>query len=467
MPGFRIVIKGFFLLAAVLVALVGLINAFDEDLKPEIESFAQYEKISVPDDQNAYFYQMGMAASKGADPMQLGQKIIARAFELDVQRGLATEPILFTAEHEVLGKNKIEVTGNLYSLCQPRKTPCLDAYEKSRSKIRNLINDNRLLFQRSKKLRTFPHYSERKGTDLDFPLPGYSIVVQQLTLADAALLANSGKLFNALVVLEEEAHFWRIVSRESHTIIGKILGLIYFDNVASLAAQIDSRYALTVDQKNKVDNILSPLTPAELSLSRSIRYEYFWNADLIRNTLNQMWLKSGEQENYNAGLFTRLLQATVYQENATINDIYDRFLLIEKVSRYSAPEFLAHLKTDAVKVEHDLTEVGFHYIYNPFGKTINSIAGNHIGMMAYIARAHNTDAKIRLLSVKRQLRKNKIRSSGTKRFLDNLPSKLRNPYTNEPPTWNQKKGIIYYKVVNNKRELLESDPLSGTVSINL
>ena len=237
----RTIIKAIFLLTAFLLLAFLLINAFDEDLNAEIAPFTDFNNIAPSDDKNAYFHLMGMPAPVGSRPHESGKALVYRANKIAEERGLAAEPDLWEVEKELFGKKRVEIQGNVSTLCSPREKPCLDTYIKNKNNIRKLIANNQVLFNRAKHLRGYPHYSERQGTELDFPIAQYSKALPRLYLADAALKAHSGQLSRALTILENDARFWRMMLGESHTMIGKMIAVAYLDHTVSLTSELTSR----------------------------------------------------------------------------------------------------------------------------------------------------------------------------------------------------------------------------------
>lgn len=246
-----------------------------------------------------------------------------------------------------------------------------------------------------------------------------------------------------------------------------MVSVAYLDMNFSLLSEIMSRYKLNENQLQITEKILAPLGKDELDIGNSFRYELVWTTKTFRDELiRDTKTEDGEEDTFGRWI-VRLSKTILFKPNATINDNYGRLSLLAKISGYSASDYLGHLIIDAPGIANSEIEFDYHFVYNPIGKLINMIGANHWLVLRYIKEPHNLDAKMRLISVKRNIYREGIRQKDVPAFLASLPSHLRNPYDGSIPSWEEKTGRIAFVIVSEKMDDLKGNPFSGTVIVKL
>jgi hypothetical protein len=428
--------------AVVLVALIGLlflINAFDQDIRPEAIAFADFSADKVPDEQNAFFASQGYFAAVSDDPHRKGIEIVA----LHNQRVAAAQKLedTFTdIQKEVLGPQRVDFKGDTSKLCNYNKQDrCLSEYQKSAAVIARLSRDNRLLIERYHRLYRYPHYREVAFDSAYLPLFGNESRTSDLVRADIALRASRGDTHTALQALARDSAYFRMVLRESRTLIAKMVATARLERNMKLLSELISTGRLSAEDRQLVGTILTPLTPVELDTARLFHSEFAYLKYLLERISASESLAADSTERQ---WWTHLFDL-FYKRNATVNLVYDNFRSIAQLSGLPPDKLAQELASG--RLDDELTDrlLGWHTVYNPVGK-LSGILMPIDTWAKYISRGHNLDGYMRLVTLQLMAKERGVTDQQMPQFLSDADRSLKSPYTGEPAQWDEQQHRLFF-----------------------
>lgn len=467
MNRFKKILKWTLIALATPIVLVYGINLFDVPLDPAIDSFKPSYPPDLTEQNNGYYYLMGMRAERGRDPQVAGKQFVDALNAAKAAGKTVSEDTIKKLEIEALGNGRtIKLIGKFKILCRYSYEQCLPVYLRNKKQIRRLLGDNKLIVQRSERLLEYPHFAETMASGVEMPMMDFSSAYHQLLLAKIAITADSGQTTRALRSLQKINQFWHVVLAESTSLLGKLFADSYLDRTTSLASEIMANYALTPEQITIVHKILKPLTKQEMDASNLFRSNY-----QLLDALTKEVIVANRTQPMKTNIFGLHLPNFVifplFKTNATLNDAYKKYRRCEQINKMTSPEFLRYLRTDARKEISSQNDIHWSSLYNPVGKYVSSISYIDYGLFLDMARMRNLEAKIRLLTVRLNIQKNRVSKKEIPDFLAGLDNSLRNPYTGEAPHWDPKKSAIEFNVMS--KNLYESldNPLSEKMEISI
>lgn len=218
---------------------------------------------------------------------------------------------------------------------------------------------------------------------------------------------------------------------------------------AQIISEIVARYPIDKNALALAAQAVQPLTDQERDLTNAYRNEFAWNMHFFVTLPAELRALPVERrtpctaESIYDCVIEKLTTTFLFKPRATVNQSFENFSEIAVRSKLPAPEYLK--KTG----ERQATYQNFwdwlppwHFSYNPIGKVLNTIAVPVYD--SYTARVHNLDGFLRLVSLSLAARQQSVRDTDMPAFLARAQPNLRNPYSNDPMSWDAGDRAIYF-----------------------
>jgi hypothetical protein len=423
------------------VGLVFLVNAFDQDIRPEARAFADFSIEQVPPERNAYFAVLGHNAAALDDPHRKGMEIAATHNERVATATAAKkfDPTIISIPDLVLGPNKLQFKGDASKLCDHKAQSCFAEYNQKAPMIERLWAGNHKLIERYFRLYDYPHYREVASDSFYFLVVSGDHQTYSLIRAEIGLKAIRGNVRPALEALRRDMRYQRMVLRECRTLISKMIAAARVKRNLALLSEIIATTRLGNREQLIAKEILTPFDQTELDISRvfrselgSIRYSFEATSD---------WFSSDQEPTENP--WWSGIANVFFKKNATINLMYERNLGLAELARLPPDKLVVELASGRADNNFQNQWLSWHTAYNPIGKFTAAMVTVDTWMQ-YIARVRNVDALNRLVSLQLTAKQKGLNDQQLSEFLAQADHTLSNPYTSEPPRWDAESRTIYF-----------------------
>ena len=412
------------ILIALLLSVVIGINCFDESLNDNAATMGGPRAAGVAEAQNGYIAVIAMGAGDGSDGMAY-----AKAW-LDEARMAARE-------HRT--ENKLEVKrAERPALCDAAQNACLSAVQDKADSISVQLDAYREDLTRYETLIGYQAYEEildyRVGMASQFPRYISMIAAQRAWIVRAALAAEAGNLEDALVAVERDIAFQRVMLAGSRTLIGRMVAAANYTR--DLAFVADLLQTSLIDLKPfapRLKALLKPIDPAALNMDVLIEAEF----GAIKQALTMPAVASsvGQGAFYSA-IGVRLL----YKPNATVNAAHAYYMRTRDLLRKPPAALLRDSAAQAAALE----DMKFwDYFVNPVGKVLTRIAMPSFA--SYALRLHDLDAYNRLLGLAAQIIAADVPKEGIADFVVKSDARFFDPYSGKPMAWDGATGQLSFK----------------------
>lgn len=428
--------------------LLVAINVVDEEMRPEVTAYADLASSDVPPAQNAFYAWIGIRAARNENHHARGLEIVEQVNKhLDIELN-ETEIIDIDS---LLGPNYITSrtpTSELFSLCQRDTRDCLARYRAKDADIPRWVQEDQLLLDRYRALYSYAYFRETIKPKPTAPFYSAPATIAALARSQAAWMALHGNPDEALRRLNQDTAFWRRVLADSRVLVNRMIAAAVIQANARLVSEIVGTFRLPTDTLQIAAVAVRPLTDHEKDISEVFRYEFAFGIYMLSRIDSQSHHTSCDSDSWDMCLLEWLIAGSLLKPNATINLSFEKFNRVAQISKLSAPMFLEQAEK-AREHDRDGLFVEWHFVYNPAGKILNSIAGDSL-YYRYIGRMHNLDGFLRLTSLHVDIKRQNIRDDQIPDFLMKTGPNLRNPYTVEPMQWNATKKLIYFHGMGDK-----------------
>lgn len=434
------ILKWFGLFVVSLVLIVFVINAFDQDIRPEANAFADFSNEQIPSEQNAYFSHLGHTASLEENPHNKGIEIVDE-FNRLIDESKIYDSNVLTVTDRILGPKQLKFRGNAEELCKRDIPRCLPAYREKKQSIEQLLSDNQVLVERYYQLYSYPHYLEVAKEVIGLS-PINDANTYQLIRAKIGLQANNGRTRLALQALQRDIGFWRLVLRDARTLIVKMIATARIKRDLGLVSEIISARSISDQEMVIASEILAPLNQSELDLSRVFRSEFSFSKNIIMKIpFSYPWGDAQERNDW-----WSLLTQPFFKRQATINLLFERHRGLVELASLSSDKFIERLSEIQSNAQETRQWIDWRDAYNPIGKWFTSVVSITESYANYIVRVRNLDARLRLINLQLIIRQNKIADHDMARILEQANARLFNPYTLKPAQWESQDRSIFFLV---------------------
>lgn len=403
------------------VLFIPNLRIFDETLDPEITR--RIADLPPPPLQgNAALYLYGLPAADDMSPATVGEAVIRL---LQQKRAEGKTANLNDEEHHAIygGSNLDKDWRERYDeRCNVRLDKHCFAKQLALVKD-NPVKDPRLLKQldRYRELIRQPHFIEaHRGMDFHSPLPDFHQIwlLGRITTAQAYL---TGTRTEFIAVTQADMAFWRLVLRESQTLVGKMVATAALQkNLLNISFTLKEIPSLSDEETQALTSLLKPLTQDEVMIDKALTGDLSIMVESQRDLLKHF---SPDPS------FRKLILSLMEQTTASANLHFKQtYLPAYKLSQMNAPEFY-------LNAQKPLTPLRFSRL-NPYNLGGKIQLAKIWPVADYIGRAHDLNGiytLVRLqLSTVTSLKnleapKEQVFQQTLKKLLDD--PEFRNPYT--------------------------------------
>ena len=407
-----------FVLVILPIAAVLAINAFDEPLTKEAQSYGEPRSPLVQGTENGYYALLGLGASDGADPM-----MHARAW-IDEARAAARAHRVEKRQAEKRAKRPLP--------CDAAQTSCLSAAKAKPQEVKEHLDAHREDLARYEALIGFKKYEEVLDYPLrltsSFPQYGNVTAAHRAYVLRAAVEAQSGHLEGALASIERDVAFQRTMMTGARTLLGKIVaGVNYWRDLAFLSDLMQSRTAEVRPYLPSIREMLKSADFPAAGMAATVESEFGFRKALLKNPL------ALEEIGNNPQLVEKLAMRFLYKPNATLNEEVKYLAAVSAALDLPVNEGSAALE----KIMLDDVQMPFRqFVDNPAGNYLRRVATTDEGKEAYARlRLHDVRAYARLVALQAEVLAANIDSGQVASFVAAADARFHDPYTGKPMAW--------------------------------
>jgi hypothetical protein len=311
------------------------------------------------------------------------------------------------------------------------------------AEVDKLCRDNSDLLHRYDDLYNYHQFTEPLDCGYSTPVPHFSPLrsIQKVKLlqiartAQTAQTTRGGDFRGALLEVQKDAEFWRLVAGESKTLINKLVALSMLATDFQLVAELGLQQQPDPDEWQLMQAILRPFDQGESSFAGTL------NGEAIFSLLSFKALAREAKKD-------PLVNSALLKPNATRNGIYSYYQKAIALAEMSPPNFAS----SAALLEDAGSPISnWSFIYNPIGEILNNIARPNIA--EYIERGHKIECLRRLALLKILSVKERIAPKNMQQFLDTYKADYGNPYTGESMNWDAQQNKIFIKQILEEKDV--------------
>lgn len=425
-------------LVVALIAIVVAINAFDENLSPEVKRLLQAPQNPLRDEENLYLALMGFYALPGESPIAVGKARVA-ADDLRAT-ALAKDPQEAVAILQKKDDNpKLAMVGNI-DFCQPLGKSCWTAVQDHQEEIGRSLKANAVLYRRYLELHRCRGYYETETPSYSMFTPFPPLDVHRLFLANTALRIKTAKSTqekaDALADLYNDVATWRRMLTGVGPVVSRLLAAASLHGDLLLLGDLIADPNVDIEAlDHEVEAVLALVEDDDWKLSGVFAYEFRVAASLTDQTRKWMAASPPLPAPDTApwwAVFAGRLENYFYKLNATDNLRARQMLELQRLADSGAGEFLA--ERDAYR--HWVTtnfDGGLKYAYNPAGRHL--IAQFADAYTVYPLRAYDIQALLRLVRLGYEIRRQKLSAVEVAPFMRAHPQWSTHPVDGQTFAW--------------------------------
>ncbi len=394
------------------IVFIPNLSVFDEAQLPEItERLSTLVNPNI--EGNAVYHLYGLAAASDKDPYTVGRAVVTALQSKHAKGQMAHLTDQETTELYGGNGKWDEEWLKLYPAadCKPREKP--DCFAQLLAQVKaQPFSQPRLLVQleRYNKIIKLPHLiEETRLMDYTSPFPSYFVMMPISNLNQANAYNTSG-LDGLISTNQADMQFWRMASRDSQTLLGKVLSLAALRrNLSALSYAISKEVELSPTQAKNLQTLLKPLTPEEVSIDKALTGELRFGAE--------NWKTAPKETPEDVSRIIWLL----YQPAATSNLTYRQTIKPTfALSKIPAPEFYERAQTPIKALEFSR--------FNPYNLGGKIELSRNWQLASYIGRGHDLAGIYSLVALQLELKINPPQDVAE--VIKSSPYK--NPYTEKP-----------------------------------
>jgi len=308
------------------------------------------------------------------------------------------------------------------------------------AEVDKLRRDNTDLLHRYDNLYNYHQFTEPLNCGYSTPVIHFSPIrsmqkVKFLQIARIAQTAQGGDIRGALLEVQKDAEFWRLVAGESKTLFNKLVSLSMLATDFQLVAELGVQQQPDPDEWQLVQAILRPFDQGESSFADTL------NGEAIFSLLSFKAIVRAANED-------PLTNSALLKPNATRNGIYAYYQKTIALAEMTPPNFAS----SAALLEDAASPIrNWSFIYNPVGEILNNIARPNIA--EYIERGHKIESLRRLALLKILSVKEGIAPKNMQQFLDAYKADYGNPFTCESMSWDAQQNKIFIKQILEEKDV--------------
>lgn len=451
MKAVRRVLKwgGFGLLVLMLVLVV--INAFDEELEPATPDYLE----PVPETyapQSNVFYALISLDQAGDDWAGVGFKLKQR-LDAQMAAGRSGEDVAKELSAE-LDKHKLAFKGDSGQLGD--KDQLIATVGRIRSGKLNadqLLADNQVLLARYLGLYRYEHYANTLApgwASMSLIPMGAASKSRNLWVLDLAKRVDQGQLDEVAQRLTADTVFWRrMLAHSELTLVDKMVMTAWVRSNFQLASQLAHRYALSSEQLQTLQGMTGPVTAEERSLAGVLRQEGRFVLAFTREMWGkQGWMSTTEPDaaawDRASSWATDHFARYFFKRNASANRQIRNVQTVIEMDAHECTQYQPDESTLAQRP--DLR--WWWFFYDPIGKALIEAAGNGALYHSYTGRMCDLVGFQRVLALQLELRKQKVADADIDTFIRRGGAAYADPFTGQPMQWLPKDRSLTFGAVD-------------------
>ncbi len=362
--------KKILLISILILAVLFVLNLFDEELGPEAQ--ALLDRVDYKKESGSFIYLLGIVAAPDEDPAELGRSLLE---EYRLLEGDENYPV---AEYPYSQRLPLP-EGELF--CSVSDAGCLKTLFTKEFDIDALEAENRVLIERVRKIQATGEFNTMTMPSMNEPIPEYDYISRATRLAvlKAISIYKEGRTEEALRLLMNRLAVARQNMALQDTIIGKLIYAFKVSEILDVASVILDREQ-GVLQVHKIP----PLSPEEKGFGQISAREFMSLYHVILDVDEHT-----EQEGAKR-VFMVFLKRLIYKPNMTANAIVPVYSRVEKLSEMSPKEFAEEVES-GVK-----PDISTSMIRNYVGHAMLEVSAPN--WEEYVQRLLDLDAKIELFN---------------------------------------------------------------------
>ncbi|MBU3946630.1 MAG: YIP1 family protein [Proteobacteria bacterium] len=304
------------------------------------------------------------------------------------------------------------------------------------NEVDSLLQNNKELLERYDKLYNFHKYIEPLEYGFCTPKLDFSTIqnIQKVKLMQIALIAKQGDLSSALNSIQNDAEFWRFISRNAKTLLPKLYSYSMLNTDIRFVAELCSRHNLNSKQQKTVEIILRPFDQNDTSLTKALHGEAY---------LGMFGIDSCRRSK------TKWSPTILIKQNATRNRFFSLYQKEIELSEMTPRKLAAEARNGFANTDK---HVKFSFLYNPVGELLASIAEPNLSrFVEYVEIGYKLEGLRRLATLKVLSSMANIAPENMQQFLDTHKGEFGNPYTGEPMIWDPKVKRIYFEPIQRNK----------------
>ncbi|WP_374582085.1 hypothetical protein [Pseudoduganella sp.] len=423
------VVMGLVLLAVLSLLVLVLINSRDE--KPSAATLS-LTKIadsapSINDTENAFIYVMGFDAPDDVEPMPAGVAKVAQLRSFMAAAGTHDLPPSSGNARPNAEKRDPQLN-QLAAVCKNDNRGCASEIQRSVEHIEHWMQAHAKLIQRYESLLEFRQWHELWPSDPRTPHAPFRQVLeaQRLALLKAWLRADKGDQSGSVQLLEKDLQFWRMVLRESSSVIVKTIAARGLEQHFALGNLV-SRRIQAAPHGWQV-----PFSQSERSMAKVMANEWkFFN----------LHMQQAASELAGESKWSALPGQFTFQPQATSNTHAEHMLGLAKVFDLEVAAIPAAVAKLAESTSHSR-------IYNPVGNVLVEVGDPQL-FAKYGYQVADLEGMRRMALLASQLRREGATAEGV--LAGTGTSKLRDPYDGSSYAWIQESGTLAFHRPHSRR----------------
>ncbi len=421
-------------LPVVLLAVIGLVNTFDEDLKPEVvELVKRAETEQIAKEGNAYFSIRGLHAPQGQD-IELAGRRLDEADRQEMEAFKRGGDLKRIWPPVPAGAPKFD--GESANLC----TVTMDSlYEhgvcKFQAETDRMFRENSELLRRYYRLLDYRTYEEPATipphTDADL------VGLMRLANVDMERKLDRGQLDEAARLIVRNLAFWRNALDGKYRLISEAIIRVNYGYSLITLSELLWRKPGLLKRADFRSALGEPMTPNTARLQAQMDRE-FMNTYLARRGSDLLF---PEWPGTSTHPMLKWVANRLYQKNATLNGYH---ACLEKYYSVRALSGAEHERALSKYQDFDLNGGLDDLLVNLAGKlALREICPKHswfdlspYGML---------EARRRLVLLEIRLLDSKLSPAKYPALLQSADPNLHDPVTGKPAKWDAKQHIVYFE----------------------
>jgi hypothetical protein len=388
--------------------------------------------IFTPD--NSWLALLGFTSPAGGPPFEREEKRL-RAIKAIFLESNDTNcsADLATAKQQ----DELSFVGKLPDFYARKDNGILEYESGHPAEINLLLLDNTELLIRYDKLYKYHQYTEPLDCGYCTPFLHFLPVrnIQKVKLLHLAQIARQGNVRSALLEVQKDTDFWRLIAGNSKTLIAKLISLSMLATDLRFVAELGVQLPLSQDESMIIRSILRPFDQDETAFANVLEGEALFSLLSFKS------ISSAAQKD-------PLVNSTLLKPNATRNRMYEYYQEGIALSELPPRNFAA---STPLKENTDSLIRNWSIIYNPVGEILNGIAKPNIA--AYIRKGHGLEGLRRLALLKILANSEHVKPEDMQRFLEAHRANCSNPYTGESMEWDAPKKKIFFKQIDDDKDV--------------